>query len=95
MPTYKILIGTELGVYITDTYAAGATHWQRDNNSPNTRVNQIKYRGVDNMLFMATNGRGLWRSDMFSAKQVWYGSLLPQLNPNTTKITFSDFSSNF
>ncbi len=73
-PNIKLLIGTELGVYTTNAYNGTATFWEKDNNSPITRVNQIKYRSSDNMLFMATYGRGLWRSDMFSTYQQWFGS---------------------
>jgi trimeric autotransporter adhesin len=92
----KLLLGTEVGVYTTNTYNGTATSWLLDNNSPRTRVTQIKYRASDKMLLMSTYGRGLWRSDMFSTNQIWFGSKIAAANIvcDPVDITFRDSSNN-
>ena len=89
----KLLIGTEIGVYTTNTYNGT---WELDNNSPRTRVTQIKYRPTDKMLLMSTYGRGLWRSDMFCTNQIWFGSKIAQADVNCgpVVVTYRDSSIN-
>ncbi len=91
----SVLIGTELGVYSTTAINdSNTTAWTLDNNSPRTRITQIKYRPSDNMLLMSTYGRGLWRSDMFCTNQIWFGSTGTNYDSGCP-ITFADSSTGF
>lgn len=69
---YRMLIATETGIWATKALAGEATKWYPINGGklPNVRTDMIILRKSDGMLFAATYGRGLWRSDMFAYNQV-------------------------
>lgn len=69
---YRIIIATETGIWATKALAGEATKWYPINGGklPNVRTDMIILRKSDGMLFAATYGRGLWRSDMFAFNQV-------------------------
>lgn len=87
-----VLVGTELGCYYTTDALSGTSFvWGVDANSPNTRVSQLVYRPSDKMVFMATFGRGLWRSDVFCDAHVWFDCAQTSFG-NACPITFASQS---
>jgi len=64
---YQLLIATELGVWTTTSINGASTHWEAINTGlANVRTEMLKIRPSDKMLYAATFGRGIFRSDMFS-----------------------------
>lgn len=57
-------IGTDLGVFYRDNTL---TDWiTYDTGLPNVQVNELEISYVNNKLWAATFGRGLWQSDLYS-----------------------------
>jgi hypothetical protein len=77
---YKLLIATETGIWATKNFEELNTKWYpiNDNKLPNVRTQMLTYRESDGMLFVATHGRGLWRSDMFSNTKVDFTATVVQ-----------------
>jgi hypothetical protein len=77
---YKLLIATETGIWATKKFEEVNTKWYpiNDNKLPNVRTQMLTYRESDGMLFVATHGRGLWRSDMFSNTKVDFTATVVQ-----------------
>ncbi len=60
-----LYIGMNYGVFYTDNTL---TEWKAFNNGlPNVRINELEINTVDNKIYAATYGRGLWRSDVYDA----------------------------
>ena len=60
-----LYVGMNYGVFYTDNTL---TEWEPFNNGlPNVRINELEINKVDNKIYAATYGRGLWRSDVFDA----------------------------
>ena len=59
-PTTTIMIGTDLGVYITRD--GGATWTPFNNGLPLTAIHDLKYNASTGALVAATHGRGVWRA---------------------------------
>ncbi len=58
-----LLLATELGVWSTSLINGSATVWISNSaNLPNVRTDMIKYRPANNMVVLATFGRGLYTS---------------------------------
>ncbi len=61
LPTGGTVVGTDLGVLYR---APGETDWTRfGDNFPTTVAMDVEYSGTDNMVYVATHGRGIWRID--------------------------------
>jgi photosystem II stability/assembly factor-like uncharacterized protein len=59
-----IYIGSDLGVFYKDNTL---TDWiTYDNGLPNVQVNELEISYIDNKLWAATFGRGLWKSDLYT-----------------------------
>lgn len=66
----RLLIGTDLGVWKTDSINASATQWtQAGTGMPNVRIEMLKYRKADNLVVVATHGRGIFVTDYFSQEK--------------------------
>lgn len=62
-----ILLATELGVWFTLQTNGASTSWAPQNGSlPNIRTDMIRYRASDNLLAVATHGRGLFTATITS-----------------------------
>jgi trimeric autotransporter adhesin len=61
---YKIVIGTEAGVFSTLNVNGASTQWTVSPGFPLVRVDMLKLRKTDNLLVAATHGRGLWSSNI-------------------------------
>lgn len=59
-----LYVGMNYGVYYTDT-GLGDTWVPFNNGLPNVRINELEINTVDNKLYAATYGRGLWRSNVY------------------------------
>lgn len=61
----EVLLATELGVWSTDNINASTPVWSSSNTGlANVRTDMIKVRPSDNMLVVATYGRGVYTSDI-------------------------------
>lgn len=64
----QALIATELGVWSTDSLAGNNTVWAASNSGlANVRVNMLQTRASDKLVIAASNGRGLFSSDVFTS----------------------------
>ena len=59
-----LYVGMNYGVYYTDN-ALGNTWTPFNNGLPNVRINELEINSVDNRVYAATYGRGLWRSNVY------------------------------
>lgn len=58
-PHYAVLLGTDAGVFMTQTQNLGA--WaELGNNLPNSNAFDLQYDSVDDVLLVGTQGRGSW-----------------------------------
>jgi len=61
-----ILLATEIGVWFTQQ-SGTATSWSLQNTGlPNVRCDMLRYRASDNLLAVATHGRGLFTTTLTS-----------------------------
>ncbi|GAB4156862.1 MAG: hypothetical protein Tsb0033_07980 [Winogradskyella sp.] len=80
-----LYVGMNYGVFYTDNTR---NRWVAFSNGlPNVRINELEINSADNMLYAATYGRGLWRSNVFDAslsvEDFEFNDL--QMYPNPTK----------
>jgi hypothetical protein len=62
----QLLLGTEVGVWATDSIAGPLTVWHPANkNLANVRIDMLKVRPLDNIIYAATHGRGLFMTECF------------------------------
>lgn len=60
----RIMLATELGVWVTDNLASSTVNWQPANNGlANVRVDMLRMRNSDKQVAAATHGRGLYTTD--------------------------------
>lgn len=62
-----LYIGTDIGVFYYDNSTVLWTPFR--NGMPSVAVADLEISSVDNMLYAATFGRGLWKSDLFTGCQ--------------------------
>ncbi len=62
-----LYIGTDIGVFYYDNSIVLWTPFR--NGMPSVAVTDLEISTVDNMLYAATFGRGLWKSDLFTGCQ--------------------------
>ena len=73
-----ILLATEVGVWFTQFTAGTSTSWSPQNAGlPNVRTDMLRLRASDNLLAVATHGRGLFTATLQSV-----GTGVPSV-PNT------------
>ncbi|MDX2306215.1 MAG: T9SS type A sorting domain-containing protein [Microscillaceae bacterium] len=67
----EVLLATELGVYSTDNFGHAVSSvpvWGISNTGLATvRCDMLKYRAADGVVVVATHGRGIFTSDVFSS----------------------------
>lgn len=62
-----VILGTELGVWSTNTLNAGLTSWAANNSGlANVRVDQLALRYRDKTVAVATHGRGVFTSTLLT-----------------------------
>lgn len=62
-----VMLATELGVWSTGTLSAGSTSWiQNSSNLGNVRTDMIKIRNADKLVAVATHGRGVFTTSLFT-----------------------------
>lgn len=70
----EVLVATEIGVWSTDDFGSGTTSapdWEPSNSGlAHTRCDMLAFRPADNMVVVATHGRGLFTSDVFVTNQI-------------------------
>jgi photosystem II stability/assembly factor-like uncharacterized protein len=60
-----LYVGMNYGIFYTDN-TLGNTWVPFNNGLPNVRINELEINAVDNKIYAATYGRGLWRSDLYN-----------------------------
>ncbi|MCF6351633.1 MAG: PKD domain-containing protein [Cyclobacteriaceae bacterium] len=63
----QVLLATELGVWSTNNLSATNPNWEATNSGlANVRCDMLKYRSSDQLVIVATYGRGLFTSNVFA-----------------------------
>lgn len=92
-----ILLGTELGVWGTNTISGATTPFAQNNTGMgNVRVDMIKYRGSDKTVAVATHGRGLFTGQLLNplpVNFVWFKGT-PLDNANRLAWRVNDYGDN-
>lgn len=92
-----ILLGTELGVWGTNTITGNTTPFAQNNTGMgNVRVDMIKYRGSDKTVAVATHGRGLFTGQLLNplpVNFVWFKGT-PLDNANRLAWRVNDYGDN-
>lgn len=66
--TNQVLLATELGVWSVDDINVSSPIWGVSNTGlANVRCDMLQYRSADKMVVLATHGRGVFTSDVFSS----------------------------
>lgn len=64
--SFKAMVGSELGIWATDSLMGNATVWFPANTGlANTRVTMLQRRSSDNFVIASTHGRGLYSTEIF------------------------------
>lgn len=64
--TKEVLLATELGVWSTSDVTLANPGWtQTSNNLANVRCDMLQYRSSDNLVLVATHGRGVFTTNVF------------------------------
>ncbi len=62
----KVLVATEVGVWSIDDISVAVPDWGPSSNGlANTRCEMLQIRSADNLVAIATHGRGLFTTDVF------------------------------
>ncbi|WP_291721943.1 T9SS type A sorting domain-containing protein [Bernardetia sp.] len=92
--TRQVLIATETGVWSTDdiTAAPAADFWEPTSTGlANTRCDMLQIRESDNLVAVATHGRGLFTTNAFSPPAALFG-IDKNLVYAGTNVLFTDYS---
>ena len=66
----QLLLATEVGVWATDSIAGPMTDWHPANkNLANVRIDMLKVRSLDNIIYAATHGRGLFVTEYYQTQK--------------------------
>ncbi|MCB0442017.1 MAG: choice-of-anchor J domain-containing protein, partial [Flavobacteriaceae bacterium] len=61
LATDEVIIGTELGVWVTSNWSAGSPTWtQSQNGMSDVKVTSFDFRSADNTIIASTYGRGMF-----------------------------------
>ncbi|MEO9484797.1 MAG: T9SS type A sorting domain-containing protein [Ekhidna sp.] len=64
--TKEVMLATELGVWSTSDITASNPGWEQSSeNLANVRCDMLQYRSSDNLVLVATHGRGLFTTKVF------------------------------
>lgn len=68
LPGNEVILATQLGIYGTTNFSNVAPTWTQVNNGfANVRADMLQLRSSDNLVGVATHGRGLFTSTGFNA----------------------------
>jgi len=80
--TSQVLLATELGIWSTNDILADNPGWEPSvNNLANVRCDMLQYREADQTLVLATFGRGVYTSNVFSSTIDTTPPVIISLNP--------------
>ena len=91
--TNQILLATETGIWSINDIST-ETVWQPSNSGlANVRCDQLRYRTSDKLVAVATYGRGLFTSDIFSAPEPAANFMADKtVSCPTDTVRFTDYS---
>ncbi|MGB0850294.1 MAG: GEVED domain-containing protein, partial [Bacteroidia bacterium] len=70
----QVLLATEVGVWSTDDLGATSVDWDPSNSGlANVRCDMLQIRESDNLVAVATHGRGVFTSDVFGDTSIIAG----------------------
>lgn len=85
----QALLATEVGVWSTNNLSANSVDWQPTNSGlANVRCDMLKIRSSDNLVAVATHGRGIFTSNVFFPNILKPGAELSQFNLCTADSLF-------
>lgn len=68
----QVMLATEVGVWTTDDLSSSSVDWDPSNNGlANVRCDMLQLREVDNLVAIATHGRGAYTSDVFGDTSIY------------------------
>ena len=66
----QVLLATDLGIWSVDNLSSSSPQWEPTvTGLANVRCDMIKYRDSDNLISVATYGRGLFTTDAFGVQE--------------------------
>ena len=87
---YKIMLATELGVWVTDAINGTATVWTANNSGlANVRVDMLKLRASDKTIAAATHGRGVFTTVLSTVLPVTISDFTGRLEQSTVMLNWS------
>lgn len=93
--TEQVMIATELGVWSTNDITATEPGWEPTNtNLANVRCDMLQYREVDGMVVVATHGRGIFTTDIFTGSTDADAPILVSLTPANEETEVSPLDAN-
>ncbi|WP_422360103.1 fibronectin type III domain-containing protein [Reichenbachiella sp.] len=93
--TEQVMIATELGVWSTNDITAAEPAWEPTNtNLANVRCDMLQYRAVDGMVVVATHGRGIFTTDIFTGSTDASAPTLASLTPANEETEVSPLDAN-
>jgi len=85
----QVLLATEVGVWSTDDLSANSVDWQPTNSGlANVRCDMLRIRNSDNLIAVATHGRGIFTTDVFVPNILKPGAELSQFSLCTIDTLF-------
>lgn len=78
----QVVIGTNKGLFYTNDISATTVLWQQCNDIPKIPINSLSFRYENNDLLIATNGRGILKSSLFTT------TFTPQLEFTNLKTNY-------
>lgn len=93
--TEQVMIATELGVWSTNDITATNPGWEPTNtNLANVRCDMLQYRAADGMVVVATHGRGIFTTDIFTGSTDAEAPIVASLTPAHEETEVSPLDAN-
>lgn len=89
----QVLLATELGVWSTTVFDSANPVWEATNSGlASVRVDKIEYRETDKLIAVATHGRGIFTSNVFTQSSIADFKSSSQVGYVGVPVTFTDGS---
>lgn len=89
----QVLLATELGVWSTTVFDSADPVWEATNSGlASVRVDKIEYRATDKLVAVATHGRGVFTSNVFTQTSIADFKSSTQIGYVGAPVIFTDAS---
>ena len=83
----QVLLATEAGVWYTTSASGTATVWQPSAGIPAVRSDMIRFSATNDIIAVATHGRGLWTSKISTQPKISFNTGLLAVSKTTAATT--------